>query len=92
MSSTEGGNVGRRLKRAKARAHTIQIMLLSNDIIFDKIEVDGELDVCLVFLNTKNISAIENPPLEAIAKQANAELRAVVDSAKDQLCFIFVLD
>jgi hypothetical protein len=67
-------------------------MLLSNDIIFDKIEVDGELDVCLVFLNTKNISAIENPPLEAIAKQANAELRAVVDSAKDQLCFIFVLD
>jgi len=36
------------------------------------------------------VSAIDIAPLEQVAKEVNAELKTVIDSDKDQLCFFFV--
>ena len=62
---------------------------LNSDIYFFRIEFAGE-NTCFVFISTRNVSAIDIAPLEQVAKEVNAELKAVIDSDKDQLCFFFV--
>jgi len=55
-----------------------------------RIEFAGDVNTWFVFVSTRNVSAIDISPLEQVAKEVNAELKAVVDSDKDQLCFFFV--
>jgi hypothetical protein len=69
---------------------TLESVLLSHNIIFTTIEYAEDLKTCLVFVSTRNISAVDIPPLEQVAVEVNAVLRAVVDSNKDKLCFFFV--
>lgn len=64
--------------------------LLTNGILYEKIEFDDELNTCLVFLSTRRVSAVDIPPLERAAREANAELSAVIDSSQDQLCFFVI--
>ena len=64
--------------------------LLSHNITYTRIEFAGEVNTCFVFISTRNVSAIDIAPLEQVAKEVNAELKAVIDSDKDQLCFFFV--
>ncbi|AFU59074.1 hypothetical protein Ngar_c21440 [Candidatus Nitrososphaera gargensis Ga9.2] len=63
---------------------------MANGIIYDRLDFDDDLNTCLIFFNTKNVSAIDIPPLEKAAQEVNAELSAVIDSSKDQLCFFVV--
>jgi len=61
--------------------------LLANGVIYDYLQFDGELDACLVFVSTKNLSAVDIAPLERAAKEVHGEIQAVIDSSTDQLCF-----
>jgi hypothetical protein len=69
---------------------TIGASLLSHNITYTRIEFAADVNTCFVFVSTRNMSAIDIAPLEQVAKQVNAELKAVIDSDKDQLCFFFV--
>jgi hypothetical protein len=64
--------------------------LLSHNITFIRIEYAEDVNTCFVFVSTRNLSAIDISPLDQVAKEVNAELKAVIDSDKDQLCFFFV--
>lgn len=70
---------------------TIEATLLSQSIIVERIEFSDELKTWFVFVSTKGVSAIEIEPLSAVARQVNAELKAVIDSDEDQLCFYLLL-
>ena len=74
----------------KGIIRTIGASLLSHNITYTRIEFAGEVNTCFVFISTRNVSAIDIAPLEQVAKEVNAELKAVIDSDKDQLCFFFV--
>ncbi len=68
----------------------VESTLLSQSIIVERIEFSGELKTWFVFVSTKGVSAVEIEPLKVAARQLNAEVKAVIDSDKDQLCFYFV--
>jgi hypothetical protein len=70
--------------------HTLGAALLSHNITFTRIEYAEDVNTCFVFVSSRNVSAIDLIPLEQVAKEVNAELKAVIDSDKDQLCFFFV--
>jgi hypothetical protein len=69
---------------------TIGAALLSHNITFSRIEYAEDVSTCFVFVSTRNVSAIDISPLEQVAKEVNADLKAVIESDKDQLCFFFV--
>lgn len=69
---------------------TIGAALLSHNIIFTRIEYAEDVHTCFVFVSTRNVSAVDISPLEQVAKEVNADLKVVIDSDKDQLCFFFV--
>lgn len=69
---------------------TIGAALLSHNITFTRIEYAEDVNTCFVFVSTRNVSAIDISPLEQVAREINADLKAVIDSDKDQLCFFFV--
>lgn len=76
--------------RGHEKTTVLATALLTNGILYEKIEFDDQLNTCLVFLSTRRVSAVDIPPLERAAQKANAELSAVIDSSKDQLCFFVV--
>jgi hypothetical protein len=77
-------------KDQKGIVSTIGASLLSHNITYTRIEFAEDVNTCFVFVSTRNVSAIDIVPLEKVAKEVNAELKAVIDSDKDQLCFFFV--
>ncbi len=76
--------------RPDAVINKVESTLLSQSIIVERIEFSGELKTWFVFVSTKGVSAVEIEPLKVAARQLNAEVKAVIDSDKDQLCFYFV--
>jgi hypothetical protein len=64
--------------------------LLANGVVYDKLQFDDLLNTCLIFVNTKNLSAVDIVPLERAAKEVHGEVQAVIDSSTDQLCFFIV--
>jgi ribonuclease PH len=84
-------SVGSNSDRPRELIASIEVALLSKGIIVERIEYEDELKTLFVFVSTKGVSTIEIEPLAAAAKLVNAELKAVIDSKKDQLCFYLVL-
>jgi hypothetical protein len=74
----------------KGIVSSIGASLLSHNITFTRIEYAEDVNTCFVFVSTRNVSAIDLSPLEQVAKEVNAELKAVIDSDKDQLCHLTV--
>jgi hypothetical protein len=87
MSISTGGEKNR---DPKGIVSAIGASLLSHNITFTRIEYAEDVNTCFVFVSTRYVSAVDLSPLEQVAKEVNAELKAVIDSDKDQLCFLFV--
>jgi hypothetical protein len=87
MSNSKGSEKN---QDSKPIVSTIAASLISHSITFTRIEYAEDVNTCFVFVSTRNVSAIDLSPLEQVAKEVNAELKAVIDSDKDQLCFFFV--
>lgn len=64
--------------------------LLANGIVYDELQFDDLLNTCLIFVNTKNLSAVDIAPIEQAAKEVHGEVQAVIDSSTDQLCFFVI--
>jgi hypothetical protein len=85
MSNSTGSK-----KDSSGIASIIGASLLSHNITYTRIEFAEDVNTCFVFVSTRNVSAIDISPLEQVAKEVKAELKSVIDSDKDQLCFFFV--
>lgn len=84
-------NSGKKIRNPERIVSIIESSLISHSVAFTRIEYAEDVNTCFVFVSTRNVSAIDLSPLEQVAKEVNAELKAVIDSDKDQLCFFFVL-
>lgn len=85
MSTPSGRKKGR--DSPKDLPNTIVRFLLSRNITVQRVDFANEVNTWLVFVSTKNVSAIDIDPLLDAARLANMQLKAVIDSEKDQLCF-----
>jgi hypothetical protein len=87
MPDSVGSNSG----RPRELIASIEAALFSKSIVVERIEYEDELKTLFIFVSTKGVSAIEIEPLAAAARLVNAELKAVIDSNNDQLCFYLIL-
>lgn len=71
----------------RERIRQLARALLANGVVYHSLEFDDDLATCLIFVNTKNLSAVDIHPLEKAAQESDAELEAVIDSSYDELCF-----
>jgi hypothetical protein len=90
MSSANETNDNSTDNKNSGKVRQLAYSLLANGVVYDELQFDDALNTCLIFVNIKNLSAVDITPFEQAAREVHGEVQAVIDSSIDQLCFFVV--